>query len=134
VNGKPCFVSGDHNQLKQVLLNLCVNARDAMPSGGVMDVCVERKDSDESLIEEYPEAEICPYVVVSIRDSGKGIPDENRDRIFEPFFTTKERGEGTGLGLSIAQGIVQSHRGYITVRSVVEEGTTFRVYLPASQE
>jgi PAS domain S-box-containing protein len=134
VNGKPCFVSGDHNQLKQVLLNLCVNARDAMPSGGVMEVSVERKDSDDNLAEEYPEAETCPYVVVSIRDSGKGIPDENRDRIFEPFFTTKERGEGTGLGLSIAQGIVQSHRGYITVKSVVNEGTTFRVYLPASQE
>jgi two-component system cell cycle sensor histidine kinase/response regulator CckA len=134
VNGKPCFVSGDHNQLKQVLLNLCVNARDAMPSGGVLNVAVERRESDESLVDEFPEAESGPYVVVSIRDTGKGIPDENRDRIFEPFYTTKERGEGTGLGLSIAQGIVQSHRGYITVRSVMDEGTTFRVYLPASSE
>lgn len=134
VNGKPCFVSGDHNQLKQVLLNLFVNARDAMPSGGVLDVAVERRDSDETLIEEFPEAEGGSYVVVSIRDSGKGIPEENRDRIFEPFFTTKERGEGTGLGLSIAQGIVQSHRGYIAVKSVIDQGTTFRVYLPASSE
>jgi len=134
VNGRPCFVAGDHNQLKQVLLNLLVNARDAMPSGGVLDVAVERRDPDESLLDEFPDVESCPYVVISVRDSGKGIPDENRDRIFEPFFTTKERGEGTGLGLSIAQGIVQSHRGYITVKSVAEEGTTFRVYLPASGE
>ena len=67
-----------------------------------------------------------------IRDTGKGIPEENLDRIFEPFFTTRERGEGTGLGLSIAHGIVQSHRGYITVKSLVSQGTTFWVYLPTS--
>jgi two-component system cell cycle sensor histidine kinase/response regulator CckA len=134
LNGRPCFVSGDHNQLKQVFLNLCVNGRDAMPGGGVLDVSVERRKPDESLLEFFPDAEVGPHVVVSIRDSGKGIAEENLDRIFEPFFTTKGQGAGTGLGLSIAQGIVQSHRGCITVQSAVNEGTTFQVYLPASRE
>jgi hypothetical protein len=69
--------------------------------------------------------------VVSVTDTGKGIPEEDLERIFEPFFTTRERGEGTGLGLSIAHGIIKSHKGFITVKSVVDEGTTFRVYLPA---
>jgi two-component system cell cycle sensor histidine kinase/response regulator CckA len=69
--------------------------------------------------------------VVSVCDTGKGIPEEDLDRIFEPFYTTRENGEGTGLGLSIAQGIVKSHDGYITVKSIVKQGTTFRVYLPA---
>jgi PAS domain S-box-containing protein len=134
VNGKPCFVSGDHNQLKQVFLNLLVNARDAMPSGGVLEVAVELCEADEDLFEDFPDAETSPYVLVSVTDNGAGIPEENLDRIFEPFYTTKERGEGTGLGLSIAHGIVTSHRGYITVRSMVSQGTTFRVYLPSDSE
>lgn len=134
VNGTPCFVSGDHNQLKQVFLNLCVNARDAMPSGGVLDVAVELRDADEEYLEEHPDAEAGPYVVVSVRDSGCGIPEDQLDRIFEPFYTTKESGEGTGLGLSIAEGIVKSHQGYITVRSAAGKGATFRVYLPAHHE
>jgi PAS domain S-box-containing protein len=134
VNGKPCFVSGDHNQLKQVILNLCVNARDAMPSGGVLDVTVGLRDADDELLEDFPDADTGPYVVVSVRDTGHGIPEEQLDRIFEPFYTTKELGEGTGLGLSIAHGIVKSHRGYITTRSVLNHGTTFHVYLPANHE
>jgi len=131
LDGHAGNVSGDMNQLKQVFLNLCVNARDAMPAGGVLTVGTEEVDSDESLLEYYPDADPGPYVVVSVTDTGKGIPEGDLDRIFEPFFTTRERGEGMGLGLSIAQGIVKSHSGFVTVRSVVGRGTTFRVYLPA---
>ena len=130
-NGPSAQVSGDMNQLKQVFLNLCVNARDAMPSGGTLTVGLDQLDSDENLLEFYPDADPGPYVVVTVSDTGKGIPEEDLDRIFEPFFTTREEGGGTGLGLSIAQGIVKSHDGFITVRSVVDRGTTFRVYLPA---
>jgi two-component system cell cycle sensor histidine kinase/response regulator CckA len=130
-NGQSALVSGDMNQLKQVFLNLCVNARDAMPSGGTLTVEFELGESDENLLEFYPDADPGPYVVVTVSDTGKGIPEEDLDRIFEPFFTTKEQEEGTGLGLSIAQGIVKSHNGFITVGSVINRGTTFRVYLPA---
>jgi len=131
LNGQAGYISGDINQLKQVFLNLCVNARDAMPAGGVLSIEVANVDSDESLLEYYPDADPGPYVVVSVTDTGRGIPEDDLDRIFEPFFTTRERGEGTGLGLSIAQGIVKSHKGFITVKSVLDQGTTFRVYLPA---
>jgi PAS domain S-box-containing protein len=130
-NGRSSLVSGDMNQLKQVFLNLCVNARDSMPSGGTLSLDVTHSVSDDSLLEFYPEAEPGPYVVVKVSDTGKGIPEEDLDRIFEPCFTTREHGEGTGLGLSIAQGIVKSHNGHITVNSVAGHGTTFRVYLPA---
>ena len=131
LDGEQLFVLGDMNQLKQVFLNLCVNARDAMPAGGMLSVGVAGVDSDENLLEYHPDADLGPYVVVSVTDSGKGIREEDLDRIFEPFFTTREQGDGTGLGLSIAQGIIKSHKGFITVKSVVGEGTTFRVYLPA---
>ena len=124
-------VLGDVNQLKQVFLNLCVNARDAMPSGGILTVAIGDVETDENLLEYYPDADRGPYVVASVSDTGRGIPEEDLDRIFEPFFTTREQGSGTGLGLSIAQGIVKSHMGFITVQSVAGEGTTFRVYLPA---
>ncbi|MBF8295615.1 MAG: hypothetical protein HW389_2160 [Bacteroidetes bacterium] len=130
-NGRSSLVSGDMNQLKQVFLNLCVNARDSMPSGGTLSLDITHGESDDSLLEFYPEAEPGPYVVVKVSDTGKGIPEEDLDKIFEPFYTTREHGEGTGLGLSIAQGIVKSHNGYITVNSVDGHGTTFRVYLPA---
>jgi PAS domain S-box-containing protein len=131
MNGQPSFVSGDLNQLKQVFLNLCVNARDAMTSGGRMVLEISHAEVDERLLEYHPDAAPGPYVIVSVSDTGMGIPEENLDRIFEPFFTTREHEEGTGLGLSIAHGIVQSHDGYITVRSFVGQGTSFCVYLPA---
>lgn len=131
LSGQKLSVLGDVNQLKQVFLNLCVNARDAMPSGGMLTVAIADVDADESLLEYHPDADRGPYVVASVTDTGKGIREEDLDRIFEPFFTTREEGNGTGLGLSIAQGIVQSHMGFITVQSVVGEGATFRVYLPA---
>jgi two-component system, cell cycle sensor histidine kinase and response regulator CckA len=134
LNGRLPSVEGDPHQLKQVFLNLCINARDAMPSGGVLSISMTSVESDERLLDEHPYAEPGPYVVVTISDTGTGIRDEDLERIFEPFFTTKEHGNGTGLGLSIAQGIVKSHQGYITVRSGVRSGTAFSVYLPALVE
>jgi two-component system, cell cycle sensor histidine kinase and response regulator CckA len=123
-------VLGDHSQLKQVFMNLCVNARDAMTNGGVLTVDVAMVDSDEALLDQLPSAEGVSHVVVSISDTGKGISESDLDKIFEPFFTTRESSGGTGLGLSIVQGIVRSHKGLVTVESKLEKGTTFRVYLP----
>jgi two-component system, cell cycle sensor histidine kinase and response regulator CckA len=134
MNGRTPPVTGDPQQLKQVILNLCVNARDAMAAGGVLSISVENLESDEKLLDEYPYAEPGPYVVAAVSDTGMGIGEEDLERIFEPFYTTKEHGYGTGLGLSIAQGIVKSHQGYILVNSVVGSGTTFRVYLPVAAE
>ena len=127
-------VSGDANQLKEVFLNLCYNARDAMPSGGILIIAAQDMMSDERILDHYPDVELGPYVVVSISDTGQGIPEENLDKVFEPFFTTKEDEGGTGLGLSIAHGIIRSHSGYITVESKPMAGTTFRVYLPPLME
>ena len=134
INSAEWFVRGDVSQLKQVFLNICVNARDAMPNGGVLGVKVEDCFFDSDDLEDYPEAHRGRYVIVSVADSGVGISEDNIDRIFEPFFTTKEGGEGTGLGLSIVLGIVRSHGGFITADSIVHRGTTFRVYLPYGEE
>ena len=128
------FVRGDVSQLKQVFMNICVNARDAMPDGGVLGIKIEDGHVNENDIVSYPESHPGRYVVVSIADSGVGISEDDLDRIFEPFFTTKEGGEGTGLGLSIVLGIVKSHDGFITVDSIVNRGTTFRVYLPEMED
>jgi PAS domain S-box-containing protein len=129
-----CFVRGDMSQLKRALLNICVNARDAMPDGGVLSVAIEQTLLSEEDLENYPEARAGRYVVVRVTDTGVGIPEDQIDKIFEPFFTTKEGGEGTGLGLSIVLGIVKSHGGFVTVDSVVNRKTTFKVYLPAVEE
>ena len=128
------FVRGDVSQLKQVFLNICVNARDAMPGGGVLGIKIEDCLVNENDSPGYAESHPGRYVVVSIADSGVGISEDDLDRIFEPFFTTKEGGEGTGLGLSIVLGIVKSHDGFITVDSIVNRGTTFRVYLPELED
>ena len=124
-------VSGDSGELQQVLLNLCLNARDAMPAGGTLLL----KTDSAMLREPYwdPRFEITPgrHVVFSVADTGQGMPTEVRERIFEPFFTTKEVGKGTGLGLAMAYGIVQDHKGAIHVYSEPGKGTTFKVYLPA---
>ncbi len=126
-------VLADATQLQQVLMNLCVNARDAMPSGGTLTVTA----SNLTLLDadELPHLDAKPgnYVVVSVRDTGSGIPAELRERIFEPFYTTKELGKGTGLGLSTAMGIVRSHGGFFSVDSEQSRGTTFGVYLPADE-
>ncbi len=124
-------ISGDSTQLNQVLMNLCVNARDAMSDGGILSISAENLFIDETYARMNIEAKIGPYIVISVSDTGTGIPLEVMDRIFEPFFTTKEHGKGTGLGLSTSLGIVKSHGGFITVYSEVGKGTVFKIYLPA---
>ncbi|HLO88323.1 MAG TPA: response regulator [Nostocaceae cyanobacterium] len=125
------MVSGDSTQLHQVLMNLCVNARDAMPNGGTLQIWAENLLIDENYARMNLEAKTGPYIVVTVADTGTGIPGEILDRIFEPFFTTKEVGQGTGLGLSTALGIVKSHGGFVNVYSEVGKGTQFKMYLPA---
>ena len=124
-------VSGDLTQLHQVLLNLCVNARDAMPSGGVLTLAAENVTLDERYVAMNPEATAGPHVAVEVEDTGCGIEKADLDKIFDPFFTTKEVGKGTGLGLSTSLGIVRSHGGFIRVYSEPGHGSKFRVLLPA---
>jgi CheY-like chemotaxis protein len=124
-------VSGDATQLHQVLMNLCVNARDAMPHGGKLRIEAENVDIDEHYARMNVEAKPGKYVSLGVTDTGLGIPDQNLSKIFDPFFTTKEHGKGTGLGLSTVAGIVRSHGGFISVYSEVGRGARFRVYLPA---
>jgi PAS domain S-box-containing protein len=124
------MVEGDPTQIHQVLLNLCLNARDAMPEGGTLSLTVENFDVDEQYATMKPEIKPGPHVLISVIDTGTGIPPDIVDKIFDPFFTTKGPGKGTGLGLSSALGIVKSHGGVITVYSGID-GTTFRVLLPS---
>ena len=124
-------VQGDATQLHQVLLNLCVNARDAMPQGGVLELKGENVILDEQGAHIHLKARPGPYVVFSVSDTGIGIPEENLERIFDPFFTTKEVGKGTGLGLSTVLGIVDGHKGFITVSSQWGNGSLFKIYVPA---
>ena len=128
----PWTLTGDPTQLHQVLLNLCVNARDAMPNGGTITLRIENTVLDETYSSMNPEAKPGPYVAISVTDTGTGIPSNIRDRIFEPFFTTKDIGKGTGLGLSTSLGIVQNHGGFITVSSNMGKGSTFKIYIPAN--
>jgi PAS domain S-box-containing protein len=124
-------ISGDATQLHQVLMNFCVNARDAMPDGGILRILAENLLIDEDYAHINIDAKVGPYIIITVSDTGTGIPPGILDRIFEPFFTTKEHGKGTGLGLSTALGIVKSHGGFITVYTEVGKGTAFKVYLPA---
>ncbi len=124
-------VLGDATQLHQVLLNLCINARDAMPRGGQLILLGKNVELTAEQLSAHPAAKPGHYVLVEVTDTGTGIPHDVIDRIFDPFFTTKEIGKGTGLGLSTAMGIVKSHGGFILVQSAVGKGTTFQIYLPA---
>jgi len=124
-------VSGDATQLHQVLLNLCVNARDAMPHGGVLSLGAGNVDLDGEYAKLNVDAKPGPHVVLSVTDTGTGMPPAVMEKIFEPFFTTKEVGTGTGLGLSTSHAIVRSHGGFVHVYSELGKGTTFKVYLPA---
>ena len=127
---KRCVLA-DADQMRQVFLNLIVNAIDAMPHGGVLKVEASDTELAQHQLVSFPDVEAGSYVVVSVADSGMGIAPDEVGKIFEPFYTTKERKGGTGLGLSIAYGIVRSHHGFIAVTSALGKGTTFRVYLPA---
>ena len=122
---------GDPTQLHQVLLNLCMNARDAMPKGGTMSLSAENMLIDEHYIGTEASARPGPHVVIQVADTGTGIPPEIVEKIFDPFFTTKEVGKGTGLGLSTSLAIVKSHGGFFRVNSERGRGTCFSVYLPA---
>jgi len=127
-------IVGDATQIQQVLMNLCVNARDAMPHGGTLSIEARNVTFSESDARRNIEAEPGPYVCIEVRDTGTGMPDDVVDKIFEPFFSTKEEGEGTGLGLSTAYSIIQSHDGFLDVESEEGEGTTFWMYLPVAEE
>lgn len=127
-------VSGDATQLHQVLINLAVNARDAMPNGGKLNIAASNLVVDETFARTHFEARVGQYVGITVSDTGIGISPEAIERIFEPFFTTKEIGKGTGLGLSTAIGIIKSHGGFVTVSSQVGKGTQFMLFLPAVLE
>ncbi|MBE2285642.1 MAG: PAS domain-containing protein [Prosthecobacter sp.] len=124
-------VTGDPTQLHQVLLNLCVNARDAMPNGGLLTLSAENVKVDEQYTSLNLDARPGPHVLIKVTDTGSGMPPEIVRRIFEPFFTTKDIGQGTGLGLSTSLAIIKSHQGFVQVRSEPGEGTTFSLFLPA---
>ena len=122
-------IHADPNQLHQVLLNLCVNARDAMPTGGTINIGVSRVNQN-SISGNFVDVESQDYVLLKVTDNGVGMDSDTLSHIFEPFFTTKKHGQGTGLGLSVVYGIIKSHHGFIDVKSKPQQGTTFSIYLP----
>ncbi len=124
-------VSANPTQIHQVLLNLCVNARDAMPNGGTIRLALANRRLDVAQVASLPGALPGPFLCIEIGDNGTGIPPEVLARVWEPFFTTKGEGKGTGLGLSTVRGIVENHRGFITLQTTAGAGTTFQIYLPA---
>ncbi len=132
--GQPMLLHADPGMMDQVLLNLSVNARDAMPKGGQLMIETSGVKFDELSVAGVALARPGSFVCLSVSDNGSGISPENMARIFEPFFTTKEVGKGTGLGLATVFGIVQQHKGWISVSSEVGQGTTFRIYLPRLAE
>ena len=123
------FIFGDRAQVHQVILNLFVNARDAMPNGGSITIAVEKQTKD--IVQNiFSDAEQDSYVCISVTDTGEGMDAPTLQRIFDPFFTTKEIGKGTGLGLAVVYGVMQSHRGFVDVESTPGHGTTFRLFFP----
>ena len=126
----PGIIRADIGQLEQILMNLCVNSRDAMPEGGKIILETGNIDIDEDYCSRHPWAEPGSYVYLNVTDTGCGISKEILSNIFEPFYTTKKAGQGTGLGLSMVYGLVKQHKGMIDVYSEIDKGTTFRIYLP----
>lgn len=130
---EPTLVQADRIQLHQTLLNLCVNARDAMPNGGALRIITRRVHGDR-LKYRFPDVQASDFVALTISDTGTGMDGATRQRIFEPFFSTKPAGKGTGLGLAMVHGIVQSHKGFIDVESTPGVGTTFHLYFPSFEQ
>jgi two-component system cell cycle sensor histidine kinase/response regulator CckA len=124
-------IEADPAQVDQLVTNLVLNARDAMPGGGVIALETSAAEIDQSFVDRHPGSRTGPHVRLRVRDSGVGMNQETRERLFEPFFTTKPAGQGTGLGLATVWGIVQGARGFLTVESELGRGSTFDVYLPA---
>ena len=127
------IISADATQIHQVLMNLCINARDAMPNGGTLTITASNTKLDENYARMYIEAKPGRYVLLSVKDTGEGMSQGIQQRIFDPFFTTKEIGKGTGLGLSTALTIIKSHGGFLNVYSEPDKGTQFTIYLPAAE-
>jgi CheY-like chemotaxis protein len=127
-------VRADPNQIEQVIINLAINARDAMPAGGTLKISTSMEDLPEPDAEVRPGLKPGSYVVLSVADDGEGMSNDTLSHIFEPFFTTKSPGQGTGLGLAQVWGIVKQSDGYIYVDSEVGVGTAFRIYLPMVEE
>jgi PAS domain S-box-containing protein len=131
---QPLVVRADFGMMEQVMMNLVVNARDAMPDGGRLVLESAVREVDESIASQSPKARAGTFACLSVSDTGCGIPPEMLQRIFEPFFTTKSVGQGTGLGLATVDGIIAQHGGWVSVYSAVGKGTTFRVFLPLVAE
>ncbi|OQY18238.1 MAG: hypothetical protein B6I34_11085 [Anaerolineaceae bacterium 4572_32.1] len=127
-------VRADPSQIGQILTNLCVNARDALSEGGKIIITTEEAEVDETYCKTYPFAKPGTFIVLSVSDNGCGMDPTTLEQVFEPFFTTKEVGEGSGLGLSTVYGLVKQHDGFVQVLSEVDQGSTFKVFLPLAED
>lgn len=133
VPDRPSYVLAGPPQIQQVIMNLVVNAKDAMPNGGKLSLRVDHADVDAAMVARMPDLALGPYVRLTVSDTGCGMDEETVGRVFEPFYTTKPAGAGTGLGMAIVHGIVKQSRGAITVQSRVQQGSTFEIHLPLVQ-
>lgn len=124
------IVSADPTQLEQVIMNICLNARDAMPSGGVLKIVTSTRSADAAFVAKYPQIKEGKYAEISLEDNGEGMDSDTAAKIYDPFFTTKEKGKGTGLGLSVVFGIIRSHNGYLFFETAEGKGTNFHLFLP----
>ncbi|MBC8316738.1 MAG: response regulator [Desulfobulbaceae bacterium] len=127
-------IYADKGQIEQVIMNLAINAKDAMPDGGHLCIKTENRELDENFVRNFNKLDVGNHIVISISDTGIGIPPDILPHIFEPFYTTKEVGKGTGLGLATVYGIIEQHNGTINVYSEPGHGTTFKIYLPVSEK